>query len=62
MQEEFSSLMENKTWELTPLPEGRETIENKWVFDIKPSYKDTPPRFKARLVAKGFTQKYGVDY
>ena len=54
--------MENKTWELTPLPEGRETIENKWVFDIKPSYKDTPPRFKARLVAKGFTQKYGVDY
>jgi hypothetical protein len=62
IQEEFSSLMENKTWELTPLPEGRETIENKWVFDIKPGYKDTPPRFKARLVAKGFTQKYGVDY
>lgn len=27
IQEEFLSLMENKTWELTPLPEGRETIE-----------------------------------
>ncbi len=62
IREEYSSLMENGTWELTPLPEGRTVIQNKWVFDIKPGYKNTPPRFKARLVAKGFTQEYGVDY
>lgn len=36
IKEEFLSLMENKTWELTPLPEGRAIIQNKWVFDIKP--------------------------
>jgi len=62
IKEEYLSLMENGTWELTQLPEGRTTIQNKWVFDIKPGYKSTPPRFKARLVAKGFTQEYGVDY
>lgn len=62
IEEEFSSLMENGTWNLVPLPEGRTTIQNKWVFDIKPGHNDSPPRFKARLVAKGFTQEFGVDY
>ena len=62
IKEEYSSLMENGTWELVQLPEGRAVIQNKWVFTIKPGYKTTPPRFKARLVAKGFTQEYGVDY
>ncbi len=62
IKDEYFSLIENGTWELTPLPEGRTTIQNKWVFVIKPGYKNTPPRFKARLVAKGFTQTYGVDY
>jgi hypothetical protein len=34
--------MENGTWELVQLPEGRAVIQNKWVFDIKLSYKTTP--------------------
>ena len=42
IREEYSTLMENGTWELTPLTEGRTVIQNKWVFDIKPSYKNTP--------------------
>jgi hypothetical protein len=48
--------------DIVQLPEGRAVIQNKWVFDIKPSYNPTPSRFKARLVAIGFTQEYGVDY
>jgi hypothetical protein len=36
-------------------------MQNKWVFYIKPGFKNTPSRFKARLVAKGFTQEYGAD-
>lgn len=62
IQEEFNSLRENGTWDLTPLPERRSTVRNKWVFDYKRGYKGVPPRLKCRLVAKGFTQRYGIDY
>lgn len=60
--DEFNSLVENGTWEVVPLPEGRTTVDNMWVFDIKPGQKGDRPRFKGRLVAKGYTQEYGVDY
>ena len=62
IKEEYDSLIQNETWILTPLPPGRTTIKNRWIFKIKPAYKDTAERYKARLVAKGYTQKHGVDY
>ena len=62
IQDEYNSLMENGTWVLTPLPEGRSVVANKWVFDYKRGYPGVPPRFKTRLVAKGFTQRPGLDY
>ena len=57
--QEYHSLMENDTWELTKLPEGHKPIGSKWVFKVK--YRRVE-RFKGRLVAKGFTQTYGIDY
>jgi hypothetical protein len=33
IREEYSSLMENRTWELTPLSEGRSVIQKKWVLN-----------------------------
>jgi len=35
MQEEYDSLLVNKTWSLVPLPKGRKPISCKWVFKIK---------------------------
>lgn len=35
MQREFNSLIEYKTWDLVPLPPGRQKIRCKWVFKIK---------------------------
>ena len=32
---EYNSLMENNTWELVKLPEGRKVIGSKWVFRVK---------------------------
>ena len=32
---EYESLMENDTWELVNLPEGRKPIECKWIFKLK---------------------------
>ena len=62
IQDEYDSLMENKTWTIQPLPPGRKPIKSKWVLDFKPGYKGVEPRYKARLVACGYAQLFGVDY
>jgi ATP-binding cassette subfamily B (MDR/TAP) protein 1 len=61
MKDEMSSLLKNKTWELTTLPEGKKALQNKWVYRVKTEH-DESKRFKARLVVKGFQQKKGIDY
>ena len=55
MNQEYNSLIENNTWELVPLPEGRSPVGSKWIFKIKTNDNDEPERFKARLVAKGYS-------
>jgi hypothetical protein len=62
IKEELDQLEEMKTWELVDLPEGREPIGCKWVFDRKRDEKGEIVHHKARLVAQGFTQKPGIDY
>ena len=59
---EYKSLMENKTWELVKLPEGRRAIGCKCVFRVKYDSNGQVERFKGRLVAQGYSQKYGIDY
>lgn len=54
--------MENGTWELTKLPQGRKAVGCKWTFKIKTGANGEITRYKARLVAQGFSQKYGEDY
>jgi len=61
MKDEMSSLLKNKTWELTTLPEGKKALQNKLVYRVKTEH-DRSKRFKARLVVKGFQQKKGIDY
>ncbi|CAI7912037.1 unnamed protein product [Closterium sp. NIES-54] len=62
MDAEFNSLIENGTWELVELPEGRRPISRKWVFKVKSGADGALERFKSRLVAKGFQQKEKVDF
>ncbi len=59
---ELDSLNENKTWEISKLPEGKNALRTKWVFKIKSNSNNEPERYKARLVAKGFDQVEGIDY
>ncbi|KAH9314233.1 hypothetical protein KI387_022860, partial [Taxus chinensis] len=35
MDEEHQALMENQTWDLVKLPEGKRVLQNKWVFRVK---------------------------
>ncbi|CAI7748244.1 unnamed protein product [Closterium sp. NIES-53] len=62
MDAELNSLIENETWELVELPEGRWPISSKWVFKVKSGADGALERFKSRLVAKGFQQKEKVDF
>ena len=52
MSEELNALWDNETYELTPLPEGRTSVEGMWVYAVKlgPNGEE---KYKARFVAKG---------
>lgn len=45
-----------------PLPPGKKSISNKWVYKIKHRADDTIERFKARQVVRGDTQQEGIYY
>jgi hypothetical protein len=34
--------MENDTWEVMSLPTNQKAIKYRWIFSIKPGYKETP--------------------
>ena len=62
VQEEYTTLMEQGTWELVPRPARRKVIGAKWVFKVKRDAEGNVARFKARLVVRGFSQTPGLDY
>lgn len=62
MNDEFTALQKAHTWDLVPLPDGKQPIGCKWVFKLKQNPDGSISRHKARLVAKGFYQKPGFDF
>ena len=62
MKSEIGSMYENKVWTLVALPDDRQAIDNKWIFERKTDADGNVTVYKARLVAKGFRQVQGVDY
>jgi hypothetical protein len=62
VKKEFKALLENGTWILVELPEGKKALKCKWVFRIKRNADGTIEKYKSRLVVKGFSQKPGIDF
>ena len=62
MDEEYTALLQNKTWYLVSPHSSQNLIDCKWVYRIKHRADGSIDRYKARLVAKGFKQRYGIDY
>ncbi len=62
MISEYSSLIENETWELVPPEESQNVVGSRWVYKVKRNEDGTVDRFKARLVAQGYAQTKGTDY
>ncbi|CAI7887373.1 unnamed protein product, partial [Closterium sp. NIES-53] len=59
---EYPSLLENGTWDLVVLPEGKKAVQCKWVLRIKTDDKGQVTIYKSRPVAKGFMQKEKQDF
>eukprot|EP00253_Pinus_taeda_P035997 PITA_35997 len=55
MDEEYSALMENNTWDLVPLPKGRKLVRCRWIYRTKIAIDGDINKYKARLVAKGYS-------
>ena len=62
MQDELLQFERNQVWTIVPLPEGKISIERKWVFRNKKDEDGVVVRNKARLAAKGYCQEEGIDY
>jgi hypothetical protein len=62
MQQEYSSIMDNGTWELVELPLGRVVVNIMWIYKVKSDTAGDVSRCKARFVAKGCSQRTGLDY
>ncbi|XP_059067905.1 uncharacterized mitochondrial protein AtMg00820-like [Cryptomeria japonica] len=62
MNAEMNSIHKNNTWELVPLPKGKQVIGVKWIYKVKYHANGSVELHKAILVAKGFAQTLGVDY
>jgi hypothetical protein len=62
MEEEYSALIKNETWDLIPPKSGINLIDSRWVYKVKRKTDGSVERLKARLVAKGFKQRSGIDY
>ncbi|GJW03540.1 putative ribonuclease H-like domain-containing protein [Tanacetum coccineum] len=62
MQEEMQQFINQKVWQLVPLPEGKFAIGTKWILKNKRDARGIVVRNKARLVAQGHRQEEGIDY
>ena len=62
MQEEYNSLLENKTWDLFLLPSDKKLVICRWVYMNKKETYGHVSRCKARLVAKHFQHIHEIDY
>ena len=62
MQDEYNSLIKNKTWTVVDRPHDQHVLSNRWVFRRKLGEDGHVLRYKARFVVRGFEQVHGVDF
>lgn len=62
MNEEYSSLMKNHTWDLCFVPRGRKLVHCRWVYYTKYVVDGSIDRYKTHLVMNGFSLVDGIDY
>lgn len=62
MEDEFSVLLENSTWDLVPCPPTANLVTGKWIFNHKFKADGSLERYKAQWVLRGFNQCPSIDF
>lgn len=62
MEDEYTSLLQNNTWNVVLRPHGKKILSTRWVFKKKLAPDGSVAKYKARFVVRGFTQVEGQDY
>jgi hypothetical protein len=62
MEEEYTAVITNNTWDLVSRPVGSNVITGMWIFKHKFNSNATLEQYKARWVLRGFTQRPDIDY
>jgi hypothetical protein len=62
MEEEYSTLMSNDTWDLVPCPYNTNVVTSKWIFKHKFKADRTLESYKPHWVLHEFTQHPSIDY
>jgi hypothetical protein len=62
MDEEYSALMDNNTWDLVPLLKGRNLVRCQWIYQTNISSYGDISKYKAQIFTKGYSQVHGIDY
>ncbi|KAK9070010.1 hypothetical protein SSX86_010408 [Deinandra increscens subsp. villosa] len=61
MHDEFTALIDNKTWDLVPPTPDMNVVRCLWLFKHKLKSDGSLERYKARLVCDGRSQQVGID-
>jgi hypothetical protein len=62
MDEEYTALLVNQTWDLVPHPPSSNIVTSKLIWTHKRRADGSLERYKAHWVLRGFTQRPGIDY
>ena len=62
MNEELDQIEKNQTWELVPIPRGKNVVGTKWIFKNKLNEDGELIRNKDILVCKGYAQVEGINF
>lgn len=62
MAVEYSSLLNNNTWELVPLTHGRKLVHCKWVYKTKYATDGSIDKYNTYLISKASSHVEGIEY
>ena len=62
MQDEYVSLLKNKTWRVVDRSKDQHVLFNRWVFRRKIEADENIQKYKARFVVRDFEQIHEVDF